>query len=217
MTEKLLAAIHAAYPLRERDAGEYAQTVVNGMTVTVRCFDAEGLGNVSLMHGGVPGIMEMDTVVVNPFVRDMPLFSYDRILAGGKDSCFLELYDTKLSYTPDASSLAKLKADCADLPDLPIPPRWYDAILYPQSVMKAGSAEMTPRLDALTEEWLAEYLRLCALAPVCDLAEKKKAASAYTEGLLDNGGASTDVFLQARGKEFTQGLFRTALFGTGTP
>ena len=217
MMHRLLAAIDAAWPLRERDAGEYAQTTVNGMAVTVRCFAAEGLGNVSIMHSGMPGMIEMDTLVVNPFQRDMPLFSYDRILAGGKDTLFLELYDTKLTHVPDTAGLARLKADCADLPDVPAKPAWYDDLLYSESILKVAPGELTPRLDALTEGYLAEYLRMTALAPLCDAAEKKKAASAYTEGLLNNGGASTDVFLKAKGKEFTQGLFRTALFGTGAP
>ena len=217
MMDKLLAAVCAAWPLKERDAGEYARTTVNGMDVAVRCFDADGLGNVSVMHSELSGVMGMDTLVINPFRRDMPLFSYDRILAGGKDTLFLELYDTKLAYAPDASGLAALKAGCGDLPDVPTKPAWYDGILYPESILKAAPGELTPRLDLLTEGFLAEYLRMTKQAPACDPAEKKKAASAYTEGLLDNGGASTDVFLKAKGKAFTQGLFRTALFGTGTP
>lgn len=217
MTEKMLAFINAAYPFTERDSGEYARTTVNGMAVTFRCFDAEGLGNVSVMHGQIPGAMGMETLVVNPFARDMPLFSYDRILAGGRDTLFLELYDTKVSCTPDAAGLAALKADCADLTDVPTKPNWYDAIHYPQSIVKTASQDLTPRLDTLTEDYLAEYLRMTALAPACDPAEKKKAASAYTEGLLNNGGASTDGFLKAKGMEFTRGLFREVLFGTGTP
>ena len=217
MTEKMLDVIGSRYTLRERDAGEYARTTVNGMDVSVRCFEAEGLGNVSVMHGGIPDVMEMDTIVVNPFERDMPLFSYDRIFSGGRDTLFLELYDTKLEHTPDTAELAKLTGSYSDLTDVPAAPHWYDGILYPESVMKTGPQEASPRMDALTEGYLAEYLRLTAAAPACSREEKKKAASAYTEGLLKNGGASTDVFLKAKGKEFTQGLFRQALFGTGTP
>lgn len=217
MTEKMLAAIHAAWPLTERDAGDYAAMNVTGVAFTVRCFTAAGLGNVSLMHGEIPGVMAMDTVVVNPFERDMPLFSYDRIYAGPKDTVFLELYDTRLAYVPDTGKLAEVIASFEDLATGSFASCWYDDILFKESVRKDATAEKTPRMDELTEAYLSEYLRLCALAPECDPALKRKAASAYTEGLLINGGTSTDNFLKNKGKTFTQGLFRGPLFGTGEP
>lgn len=217
MTEKMLAAIHAARPLTERDAGDYAAMNVSGVAFTVRCFTAAGLGNVSLMHGEIPGVMAMDTVVIDPFERDMPLFSYDRVYAGPKDTLFLELYDTRLDYVPDTGKLAQIVASFSDLSTGSFASCWYDGILYGESVRKDGTAEQTPRMDGLTEAYLDEYLRLCALAPKCDPALKRKAASVYTEGLLNNGGVSTDNFLRNKGKAFTQGLFRGPLFGTGDP
>lgn len=217
MTERILKTIGERYPLTERDAGEYAQMNVMGIAFTARCFTAKGLGNVSLMHGAVPGMMEMDTVVVNPFERDMALFSYDRIFVPNADTLFLEMYDTRISHSPDTSKLAQLIAGFGDLADSPIASAWYDDILFAESVKKTGTREQTARLDAFTQAYLAEYLDMCALAPACDAAQKRKAASAYTEGLLNNGGASTDNFLKAKGKPFTQGLFRNVLFGTGSP
>ena len=217
MTEKLLELISLAYPLTARDPGAYGAVNINGMDFTLCCFDAKGLGNVSVMHGEMPGMMRMDTLVLNPFQRDMPLLSYDRIFAGGKDTCFLEMYDTCLTHAPDMQKLQALQAKHADLQEVPTAPHWYDGILYPESMLKTGDAALTSRLNQLTEDYLAAYLQLCGEAPACDPAAKKKAASAYTEGLLNQGGASTDNFLKAKGKEFTQGMFREVLFGTGTP
>lgn len=217
MIERMLAMLNSLYPITERDTGEYAETNLMGMAFTLRAFDAEGLGNVGVMHGEVPGMMAMDTLVVNPFEKDMPLFSYDRIFAGGKDTAFLEMYDTKLSHKPDGLGLTEIKADYADIMDFPPQSAWYDDILYNESVFKAGPADLTPRLDELTGRYFLEYLRLCGDAPVCDRDEKIKAASAYTEGLLANGGASTDNFVKAKGLEYTSGMFRKVLFGTGDP
>lgn len=214
MTEKMLEMIGEQYPLRERDAGEYAWTQVNGMDITVRAFDAEGLGNVSAMHGELPGVMNMDTLIVNPFERDMPLISYDRIRAGGKDTLILELYDTFLGERPEMKELAALKEAYAYMHDYPAAPGWYDSVRCPESVMKTVTHEMTSRLDALKDSFVAEYLRLAGEAPACDRKAKKRAASAYTENLLKNGGYSTDIFLKAKGKAYTQVLFRQFLFGT---
>ena len=215
MTQKMLEAIGAAWPLTERDAGEYARMDVAGMVFTARCFDARGLGNVSVMHGEMASVFQMDTVIVNPFERDMPLFSYDRIYAGGKDTLYLELYDTRLAHVPDTAALKALAAEYADLKDSSVASAWYDDILFKESVFKAAPAEQTPRMDTLAERYLRAYLALCAAAPACDPEQKRRAAAAYTEGLLEHGGASTDNFLKAKGKEFTQGLFRRVLFGTG--
>ena len=47
-----------------------------------------------------------------------------------------------------------------------------------------------------------------------DKLEKQRKASVYVEGLLENGGPSTDVFVKGLGHERTARLFRHILFGT---
>ncbi len=205
------------YPLSEKDAGEYALINVAGMDFRLRCFNAEGLGNISLMCSEVPVMMKMDTVVVNPFYMDMPLLSYDRIIAAGYDTLFLELYDTKLGYVPDTKGLARVNGEFRDLSDRPFGSAWYDDIMYKESISKKVPSELSGRLDMLTDEYLCEYLSMCGQAPECNCSDKKKAASVYTEGLLEHGGVSTDNFVKAKGKEFTSDMFRKVLFGTGEP
>ena len=163
------------------------------------------------------GLMKMDTVVVNPFERDMALFSYDRIYAMGNDTIFLEMYDTRLDRTAAPEAAEKVKAAYADIPEEPVAPNWYDDIKLACSLKKKGKKDITPRFDQLTAEYVDAYLTLCREAKECDRAEKMKAAQAYTEGLLTNGGPSTDQFLNAKGREFTEKLFRETLFGTGDP
>ena len=219
MTDTMLSLIGTAFPLTERSAEEYAKANVAGMDFSVRCFDAAGLGNVSLMHGelpkGAPFVMAMDTIVINPFDKDMPLFSYDRIHAGGQEQLFLEMYNTTLNHVPDMSGLDEVNKEYSDLPDSPVASGWYDHLRYKQNVKKAGPEALSSRMDLYTEKYLTAYLRICAAAPSCDHEAKKNAASVYTEGLLTNGGASTDNFVKAKGIEFTQGLFRKVLFATG--
>ena len=97
MTDKLLSLIGQRFPLKERDAGEYKSLKVKGMKFTITPYEAEGLGHVSVMKAsGMFGLMKMDTLIVNPKETDLPLLSYDRILAMGNDTLILELYDTML-------------------------------------------------------------------------------------------------------------------------
>jgi len=216
MTEKLLGMIGEKYKLTEKTEDKFEKAKVGPMKFTIKSYDAEGLGNVSVMKGtAMFGLMKMDTLIVNPFARDMSLFSYDRIYAMGNDTMLLELYETRIDKTTSSGKLAEINAEYASLPDEPAASSWYDDIKYKESVKKKGKKDITPALDSYTEKYFAEYLALCDAAAPCDTDEKKKAASVYTEGLLNNGGPSTDQFVKAKGKEFTAELFREMLFGTG--
>ena len=62
-------------------------------------------------------------------------------------------------------------------------------------------------------DYTEAYLALPA-KPVTDEAAKREKTNAYVEGLLKNGGPSTDVFKKALGEEKTAELFRSVLFGT---
>ncbi len=97
MIQKMLRVITAQYHLNAITTGEFQKVKVNGMNFDVWAFHAEGLGHVSAMRAkGFFGLMKMDTLIINPTEKDMPLFSYDRVQAMGNDTLIYELYDTVL-------------------------------------------------------------------------------------------------------------------------
>ena len=214
MTDKLLGIIGASHPLTALDVGDMATLKANGMTFTVSAYRAEGLGHVSVMRAtGFFGLMKMDTLIINPTALDLPLYSYDRIYAMSNDTLIVELYDTLLDKF-DASAIAAAKSDFRDLPDRDAGEHWYDGIKLSESISKKGKKEVTARFDALAILHLHAYLTAPA-SPVTDAAAKREKASYYVEGLLTNGGPSTDVFKKTLGEEKTANLFRNVLFGTG--
>jgi len=214
MTNQLLNAIAAAYPLTEADAGAYARLKANGMKFSIRAYRAEGLGWVSVMTAaGFFGLMKMDTIIVNPTEIDMPLLSYDRVYAMGNDTLIYELYDTMTAKSSLAATAAA-KHQGAALPDHDLGSHWYDSIKLAESLSKKGKKQHTAAFDALTGAYLDAYLSDCAGAPGCDADAKREKASVYVEGLLTHGGPSTDVFKKAIGEEKTAYLFRHILFGT---
>lgn len=213
MTDKLLGIIGASHPLTALNVGDMSTLKANGMTFTVSAYRAEGLGHVSVMRAtGFFGLMKMDTLIINPTELDLPLYSYDRIYAMGNDTLIVELYDTLLGDF-DPSGLANAKESCADLPDRDAGEHWYDSIKLAESISKKGKKEVTARFDALTVLHLHAYLTSSA-SPVTDAAAKRDKAAYYVEGLLTNGGPSTDVFKKTLGEGKTASLFRTVLFGT---
>ena len=212
MTDKLLSMIKDRFPLKEKNVGAFAALKANGMKFTVSAYEAEGLGHVSVMTAkGFFGLMKMDTLIVNPKTLDLPLYSYDRILAMGNDTLIVELYDTMVEPL-DTEALKAVNEANKDLPERDPGTHWYDGIKLKESVSKKGK-KLTERFDAYTKDYTNAYLGLPA-KPVTDAAAKREKANAYVEGLLKNGGPSTDVFKKALGEQKTAELFRKVLFGT---
>ena len=214
MMQVMCDAIGKAFPLTKLDCGEFRVLRLNGMTFHIRAFHAEGLGHVSAMSAkGFLGLMKMDTLMIVPTEKDMPLLSYDRIHAMGNDTLIFELYDTLLG---EAQLVAteKGKRGGKDLPEHDVGSHWYDSIKLPVSLAKKGKRSDTAGFDKLAESYILGFLSDCGCAASCEAAAKTEKASAYVEGLLSHGGPSTDVFKKALGEEKTAELFRRVLFGT---
>ncbi|MBQ7600468.1 MAG: hypothetical protein IJU57_07360 [Clostridia bacterium] len=212
MTDKLLEIIGKQHRLSEKDTCGFSDLKAKGMKFHIRAFDAEGLGHVSVMTAkGMLGLMKMDTVIINPKEKDLPLYSYDRIKAFGSDVLITELYDT----LAQPRSFGKVRSVVKKYNDLPLRnpgAHWYDGIKLPESVSFKGK-KISDRFDSLASEYLSALLAEESPAEF-DRELKEKKASEYAKGLLDKGGPSTDVFVKEFGKEKTSVLFSKVLFGT---
>ncbi len=214
MMDAILETVGQSFPLKELDCGAFSVQKHSGMTFHIRAFEAEGLGHVSVMKAsGFFGLMKMDTLMIVPLHKDMPLLSYDRVLAMGNDTLIFELYDT-FAGKQDLASLADAKQMYRDLPDHDLGEHWYDSIKLPESLSKKGKKAHRARFDDCVAAYTKAFAALCGQAPEADEALKREKASVYVEGLLTNGGPSTDVFIKGIGKEKTQELFRKVLFAT---
>ena len=208
--EKLVDVIRAEYPLEKLDAGEFSTMKVSGMTFTVSHYRAKGLGHVSTMEAkGFFGLMKMDTLVIVPFEKDMPLYSYDRILAMGNDTLLVELYDTMV-HPYDASVFDEIVKRYSSVPDRDPGKHWYDDMRLKESISKKTRKE--PLLDTATEDYLKAYISSKA-EDTSDMNEKQRLTDAYVSGLIEHGGPSTDVFVKKFGKEKTREFFEKVFFG----
>ena len=209
----LIEKIGAAHPMTKLEIGEYAEIKAPMMKFEISAYKAEGLGHVSVMSmSGMLGLMKMDTIIINPKDRDLPLLSYDRVYAAGNDTFIVELYDTMANPT-EMTALGKVKADAASLPANDLGEHWYDNIKLPESLSFKGKKKQEAEFDRVALAAMDAYL---AAEDNKDFNAGLKAEKSdlYVEGLLKNGGPSTSVFLKLFGEEKTADLFRTALFGT---
>lgn len=213
--QQMLDKVNQTYPLSEKSAGEFANIKAKGMKFQIKQYEAKGLGNVSVMEAkGFFGLMQMDTLIVNPLQKDLPLFSYDRILAMGNDTLIIELYDTLLE-KQDFSDLNIWKEENKNLPGHDLGEHWYDSIKLPESASMKGKKEHSSAFDKFTTVYFDKYLsNKAAKTTVSDVKAKTEKASVYVNGLLSNGGPSTDVFKKEFGEAKTAKLFQKILFGT---
>ena len=160
--------------------------------------------------------MKMETLIIAPEDKDLPLLSYDRIYAMGNDTLIIELYDTMAEKKVDLSSIIAVKEKYAHLPERfaegEEPKHWYDDIRLPETTSKKGNKKDSAGFDSYTLDYVAAYLRLDADA--CDRAEKIARTEVYASGLISQGGPATDVFKQEFGEEKTGNIIRRVLFGT---
>lgn len=216
MTDKILDILKSKYTLQPLDAGEFAAIKAGGMKFVVEAYRAEGLGHVSVMKAkGFFGLMKMDTLMIVPKEKDLPLYSYDRIFAMGSDTLIVELYDT-LTAPFDAAPMDKVKERFSALPERDPGVHWYDGIKLPQSISKKGKKAETAALDEMALEHFEAYINAPAAA-AADVAAKNSRSAVYVDGLLEKGGPSTNVFKKTLGNTATAKLFKTVLFGTECP
>jgi len=213
MTDKILSILKEKYVLTELPVGDMEKLKANGMTFDIKAYKAKGLGHISVMRAkGFFGLMKMDTLIVNPYEVDLPLYSYDRIFAMGNDTLIVELYDTLLG-TYDEEYLQAVKSKYTDLAERDPGEHWYDSIKLDSSISKRGKKAQRGRFDELALGHFKAYIS-GETARISDTDAKQKKASYYVNGLLEKGGPSTDVFKKALGEEKTAKLFGDILFGT---
>lgn len=197
---------------------DYAAMKTSKMSTAIEQYSVAGLGNMTFQHAkGMMGLMKMEMMTVTPLERDLPLFSFDIIDVLGNYTLIIELYDVMLDKTDKFEvALSEIKQDYADLPDDDRGEHWYDSIKMASSVSKKGKKKaLAAKCDELFARYMEAYFAIAKDMPeVADKDAKRAASDGYVQGLLDNGGPSTDIFVDMLGKEKTTEYFKKYIFGT---
>lgn len=210
--EELIALFAERYPLKKIDVGEFSKMKVSPMKVEIEAYDIPSLGRLSLLKGSAMlGLMKMESLILVPKEKDFPLFNCDSMKVGGKAILLIELYDTCQGKVL-CPSLAAAKERFSSYAPYPQKSAWYDSLKRPESV--AVCAKGKNDFPSLAKGYAESLLEDLAAAKAVLPAEKNPLNASYVDGLLENGGASTDLFLKRLGKEKTSILFHRFLFGT---
>jgi len=218
--DAVLIELQKHYTVTPIDVGEYKEMKLFGiMKFHVEQYNIEELGNLSIMRTNM-GVMQMATVVITPKDKNLPLLSADYMYILSNRKSYLEFYDVvkekDAQYTQLTDKLLAIKENYSHLKKLDMSPAWYDHLLTVQSC-KSGTTADDPELKNMLMDSLRTYIEHDKqLAPLSaeEKAEKIAITVDYTDGLIEKGGISTDVFKKELGNEETKLFFDTVFFGT---
>ena len=220
--DAVLAKLEENYTITPVDVGEYEEIKVYGiMSFDVEQYDIKDLGNLSVMRMNM-GVMQMSTMVFTPQDKNLPLFSTDFIYMLSNRKSYFEFYDLVKekddTYMELIANLHDVQVKYGHLENFDVEPTWYAPLLSVASY-KGGTSENDADTLAMTLDLLDVYLTHNAQLPLlteAEKAEKMDITVAYTDGLIEKGGISTDVFKQELGNEVTKHFFDNVFFGTIT-
>ncbi|MBQ3301057.1 MAG: hypothetical protein IJH04_02685 [Eggerthellaceae bacterium] len=215
-----LALLRERYKVTECSIDpSFENPVVAGRPNHVRRFDIEGVGNLLMMTAKDVEVNQLSSFVLMPYYKNLPLFSTDYVYTDEKRFFLIEIYDLSVRhdavYDQGIGSFAAIAEAWSDMPEFPTQPRWYDKI-RPVCIAKAPSCEQ----DDLSLERFLEALRLFVemeqatpLLEGADLTAKWQLNKDYSDGLIDEGGVSTDMWTAALGAENVRRFFDEVFFG----
>ncbi|MBE5939062.1 MAG: hypothetical protein E7266_01575 [Lachnospiraceae bacterium] len=215
-----LSEIKKHYTVTPIDAGEYEEMTIYGiMKFDVEQYNIEELGNLSIMRVNL-GIMQMATVVITPKEKNAPLLSIDYMYILNNRKCYVEFYDVVAAkddlYNSLMDKLSEVENKYAYLENLETSEAWY-AHLQTVTFYKSGSSKYDGDFKKMLSDSLYTYLENTAQFPSLteeEKAEKLNITVDYTDGLIEKGGISTDVFKNSLGDDETKKFFDKTFFGT---
>jgi len=218
--DSVLAELKAHYTVTPKDVGAYEKLKLFGlMKFNVEQYEIEGIGNLSVMRVNM-GVMQMATVVITPRDKNLPLISADYMYILSNRKSYLEFYDVVKEkdeqYNRLLNSISEVHSKYGHLEDVKTSEAWYQHLLT-VTAYKAGKSDADADLEKLLVESLGVYLEQSKQFPMLSEEEKNEKLSItmeYTDGLIQKGGISTDVFKKALGDEETKKFFDNVFFGT---
>ena len=218
--DSVMDELRENYTVTPLDAGEYGEIKLYGiMKFKVEQYDIEELGNLSVMRINM-GVMQMSSVVITPKDKNLPLMSADYIYLLTNRKAYLEFYDLVKekddTYNTLLTNLSDIQKKYDYLNNLEVSPAWYEHLLSVASY-KACNMNSDKDIETMLLDSLDAYIQHSKQIPLLSEEEKQEKLTLtvnYTDGLITNGGISTDVFKSALGPDVTKKFFDSVFFGT---
>lgn len=199
------------FKLTELDIRDFTRIKSNGMKFHVRVFDAEDIGRLFLMDmKAFCGLMKMETFVFTPVHIDAPILSTDKVMAFGRSTLVLELYDTTITH-PDFHELNIVKKKYISLPSYNPGKHTYYSFRLPESDYKRGY-RIKKATESMAKEYNQTYFHCLKSCKPIEPTEKKKKNAEFTKSLFQNGGPAVNQFKKMIGEKKTEKFLMEYMF-----
>lgn len=224
--DSALDAIEESYTLTPIDIDEdYRNLTMYGvMKFDTSQYEIEGLGNLSIMKTNI-GVMQMATFVITPLEKNAPLISVDYMYMLGNRMAYIEYYNLLNEDIKEDDSYTNLMngirtnntSNYTNITDKEVEPAWYDDMLDDATLHKKGTFIDDEALTKMLVENISYYSEsVKVMEPLTEEEQEIKVelTEEYYNGLISNGGISTDVFKKELGEDVTRDFFNKVFFGT---
>lgn len=212
MIQKMLEEIKSRYACKTQDTGVFEKVYIDGAKFLINAYDMKGLGRVSTVEmKRLVGFWDMQSLIITPYEKDMPIYYYNRHREKGKYIYRVEMFDTQMDPI-DVKSLEEVVAKYSNLSDVSQNERWYDTFKLSGSAVKI--AKKKQEFDDVIWEHFMTYMSLLAESKEVKPSEKRKKTKVFVDGLCKQSGiAVIEIFLANYGEKVTEKLANEVLFG----
>ena len=213
MIQKMMEEIQSKYNCKAVNAEVFEKVVIEGAKFKISAFDVKEVGRVATVEmKRLIGLWEMQSLIITPHEKDMPIYYYNRHREKGNYVCRVEMFDTQLNEIV-VSDFIELEKKYDILQDLEQSERWYDDMkLYGavKKVEKSKKEELTPYIF----EHFQTYMNMLENVQSCKIMQKKKRITTFVDMLCEKSGiAIIEIFLANYGPKVTEKLAKEVLFG----
>lgn len=208
------------YELKEIEVEElFKHLHIQSMDYEVRQFEVVGVGNLLIMECLDSEALQMDSFVLTPYFKRLPLYSTDYMYIKERRSFLNEIYNlvdkSDEVYEKYIDKFREHDKKYEALPNMKVKECWYDDI-RPVCIAKDTKPENDDEILEIFFGMLRTFIEMekeSAVLSEEEYGKKWEAVQNYTDGLVDNGGVSTDLFKAVIGPEKTKEFFNSVFFG----
>ena len=203
------------HKIEKQDIGSDAVMKKNMMKFNTEVYKVKDFGHVCVLNmTAMMGLMKMETVIMAPFEKDVPLVNFDWISAAGKETYIAEFYKCMLEEYPEGylKELKKCEQQYPELEEYDGGQHWYDELKYDCSCGKTGK-KSTDKFRQMTKAYMNVFARQIQKAEKCDSEKKKAEIRKFAERLIAEGGPAVNQFKKLFGEEAARRIILGHMYG----
>ena len=216
--EDIINLIKSKYSLKSIDIGEFKKLTAYGViSFNSEIYHIKDLGILSILTSNL-GFMQLFTLQIVPFEKDLPLLTIDIMYMFNKRIFFIEIYDLMLDnknaeYKSFLNQVEEVKKNFSEFENFKVKENWYTQLLS-GLLSKKYTIKDEQKFVELLNKIITMFIEYSIKEKKIENLEKKVAlVEGFGNKLVDKSGISTDMFKRLFGVDRTRKFLGNVLFG----